>query len=113
MRHIFIVNPAAGKHSRACARVPEIEAFFAANPALGTPEIVFTEEQGHATRLAAAYAGSGEAVRLYACGGDGTLSEVLRGMYAYQNAELACPAVRQMTMCAPSPTAIFKTLPRL
>ncbi len=90
MRHIFIINPAAGKHENALNVVPEVEAFFAANPEFGTPIIEYTTHRGHATALAAHYASSGEAVRLYACGGDGTLAEVLQGMHAYPNAELAC-----------------------
>ncbi len=90
MRHIFIINPAAGKHENALNVVPEIEAFFADNKEFGTPTIEYTNGRGHATYLAEQYAKSGEAVRLYACGGDGTLAEVLQGMHAYPNAELAC-----------------------
>ncbi len=90
MRHIFIINPAAGKHENALAVVPEIQDFFAANPAFGTPIIEYTTGRGHATELAYQYASSGEPVRLYACGGDGTLAEVLQGMHAYPNAEIAC-----------------------
>ena len=89
MRHIFIINPAAGKHRSACDRVADIEAVFAADKSLGTPDIVYTQEPGHATRIAQEYAQSGEAVRLYACGGDGTIAEILQGMYAYPNAQLA------------------------
>ena len=89
MRHVFIINPAAGKHQGAVERVSEIEAFFKASPQFGTPEIVYTEAPGHATEIAARYASDGEPVRLYACGGDGTVSEVLQGMYRYRNAQLA------------------------
>ncbi|MBQ9414825.1 MAG: hypothetical protein IJU16_06855 [Clostridia bacterium] len=90
MRHVFIVNPAAGKNRAACERVPQIEAVFAANRDLGTPQILYTEAPGHATAIAAEEAEKGDAVRLYACGGDGTLSEVLQGIYGRENAELAC-----------------------
>ncbi|MBQ3069050.1 MAG: hypothetical protein IJD01_03780 [Clostridia bacterium] len=89
MRHIFIINPAAGKHQTARAQIPVIDEFFRANPQYGTPEIHCTDHRGHATELAAAFAESGDAVRLYACGGDGTVSEVLQGMFGHDNAELA------------------------
>jgi len=90
MRHIFIVNTTAGKHNAAGAHVPEIESFFAANPEYGTPEIIYTQAQGHATDIARQYASSGQPVRLYALGGDGTIAEVLHGMHGYPNAQLAC-----------------------
>lgn len=90
MRHIFIINPAAGKHQNACQHVPEIEAVFAAHPEYGEYEIVYTKERGHATRIAEEHARRGDAVRLYAAGGDGTLSEVLQGAYRYPNVELTC-----------------------
>lgn len=89
MRHIFIANPAAGKHRSATALIPSIEEFFRVNPQYGSPEIVCTTHPGHATELADQFAQCGDAVRLYACGGDGTVSEVLQGMYRYENAELA------------------------
>ncbi|MBQ4617694.1 MAG: hypothetical protein IJB27_04895 [Clostridia bacterium] len=89
MRHVFIINPAAGKHQNACSHVDEIRAVFADDPRLGTPEILYTEEPGHATKIAEQFASSGEPVRIYACGGDGTVSEVLQGIHRYDNAELA------------------------
>ncbi|MBE6763722.1 MAG: hypothetical protein E7553_05135 [Ruminococcaceae bacterium] len=90
MRHIFIINPAAGKHENALNVVPEIEEFFTSHKEFGTPTIEYTNGRGHATELARAYAHSGEPVRLYACGGDGTLAEVLQGMHDAPTAELAC-----------------------
>ncbi len=90
MRHVFIINPAAGKHENALNVVPEVEAFFAAHKEFGTPVIEYTHGRGHATELARQYTASGEPVRLYACGGDGTLAEVLQGMHNSQTAELAC-----------------------
>ncbi len=92
MRHIFILNPAAGKTKAALAKATEIEALFQRAPHLGTYEIVYTNAPDHATQIAEEYASTGEAIRLYACGGDGTVSEVLQGMYRYRNAQLAiCP----------------------
>ncbi len=90
MRHVFVINTTAGKHNAAGAMVPQIEAFFAANPSYGTPEIVYTQSPGHATDIARQYVGSGQPVRLYALGGDGTIAEVLRGMHDAPNAQLAC-----------------------
>ena len=90
MRHVFIINPAAGKHENALNVVPEVQAFFATHKEFGTPIIEYTRYRGHATELAVQYVSSGEPVRLYACGGDGTLAEVLQGMHNCPTAELAC-----------------------
>ena len=86
MRHIFILNPAAGKHSPAQALIPEIEAVC--REAGCEYEIVQTEAPGDATRIAKQYAAAGK-VRLYACGGDGTLLEVLQGITLGSETELA------------------------
>lgn len=80
MKHIFIINPMAGKRGGAQKLEENIRA-------LGIPtEIVYTRETGDARRIAREAAEGGEPVRLYACGGDGTLNEVVNGAAGFANA---------------------------
>lgn len=75
MKHIFVVNPCAGGHDRSGA-------VRAALSALGADaEIYSTRSPRDATRFVASRAaeGGGEVLRFYACGGDGTLNEVVSG----------------------------------
>jgi diacylglycerol kinase (ATP) len=76
MKHLFIINPTAGK-GKASAYVPKIEELF--KDMEDEYVIEFTEGPGHATEIAGRYA-SQEDYRIYAIGGDGTLNEVLNGM---------------------------------
>ena len=73
MRHIFIVNPAAGK--------PETTAQLEEQMAgLSFPhEVCYTRGAGDARAAAEQAAAEGVPARLYACGGDGTLNEVVNG----------------------------------
>ena len=87
MKHIFIVNPVSGKADASLYLVPKL--IEAAEQAGIEFTIELTRHAGHAAELARQYGESGEVVRLYACGGDGTLNEVLRGAYPYGNAETA------------------------
>ena len=50
-------------------------------------EIIMTESNGHATKKAKelAEALNGEEARFYAAGGDGTVNEVVNGVYGYSN----------------------------
>ena len=88
MRHIFIVNPAAGHRDSTTELCDEIRR------AVGDRihEIHRTEHPGHAhtltDTLAAQYAP--EICRFYSCGGDGTLCEVVNGAMGHANAEVAC-----------------------
>lgn len=80
MKHIFIINPTAGKKRSTRALVDRIQA-------LDFPyEIAFTEKAGDAQQMARRAAESGEPVRLYACGGDGTLNEVVNGAAGFDSA---------------------------
>ena len=72
MRHIFIVNPAAGKGSAAKRIIPEIQAYFEKHQDLSW-EIYQTTAPGDGKAYTESIAKSGEPVRFYACGGDGTL----------------------------------------
>lgn len=87
MKHIFIVNPVSGKADATLYLVPRlIEAAAAAEIDY---EIEVTQYPGHAREIAERYGRTGEKVRLYACGGDGTLNEVFEGAYPWCNAETA------------------------
>lgn len=76
MRHLFIVNPAAGNGST-LKLIPEIENFFRKNG--GNYKIEITKQIGDAKDIASRYTSS-ENLRVYSVGGDGTLNEVLNGM---------------------------------
>ncbi len=71
-RTLLIANPAA-KHGETSKLVPVIERLLVDLP----HELVITERPGHATELAAAASGYDLVV---ACGGDGTVHEVLNGL---------------------------------
>ena len=80
MKHVFIVNPVSGKANAALTLVPQI---VEAAAGLGADhQVELTQAVGHAAELARRYAQAGpDKVRLYACGGDGTLNEVLEGAF--------------------------------
>lgn len=79
MRHVFILNPAAGKGSPALALRGRIDAYFAQHPGIEY-RIRLTDGVGAATRIAREECEAGGPVRLYACGGDGTLQETANGI---------------------------------
>ncbi len=88
MRHIFILNPMAGKTQAALQLQPLIESFFEQYPM--DYRIYVTDRPGHATEIVKEEVAAGDAVRFYACGGDGTVLEVVNGLAEVKNAELAC-----------------------
>lgn len=49
---------------------------------------MLTKSHGHATQLTRSIAETGEAVRFYACGGDGTVNEVANGIAGFDNAAM-------------------------
>ena len=87
MRHLFIINPAAGSRDRtkyyskliheACqSRELEYEIYVSQGP-------------GDCRRAARAAAQTGQEVKIYACGGDGTLNEVVDGAAGFDNAAVS------------------------
>ena len=83
MKHLFIINPAAGSKNRTEDYRTKIEAAFS-----GRNEeyrIAVSAGPGDISRIAREAAQSGEEYRIYACGGDGTLNEVVQGAAGYDN----------------------------
>ena len=81
MKHLFIINPLAGKKRTLDDFCREIRTLFRDRDY----EIVLTEYEGHAEELTRAAAEGGQPVRVYACGGDGTLNEVVCGAAGYDH----------------------------
>ena len=74
MKHLFIINPAAGSRDRTKDYSVAIhEACSARNLDY---RIEVSAAPGECMRIAREAALTGEEVRIYACGGDGTLNEV-------------------------------------
>jgi len=84
MLHIFIINPAAGSRDRTADYREKIEKAFSDREKSYRIEV--SKCPGDCTRIAREAAESGEEVRLYACGGDGTLNEVVNGAAGFPNA---------------------------
>lgn len=80
MKHLFIINPAAGQREstqKLEEKIRSLEVDW---------EIVYTTKEGDAIRFARNAAETGEPVRIYGCGGDGTLNEVVNGAAGFDNA---------------------------
>lgn len=95
MRALFLLNPTAGKAD--CTRtLPQQINAAAARAGLAPEEyaIQVTNHAGHARELANAAAQqarqSGEELRVFTAGGDGTFNEALTGIYGYANAAVGC-----------------------
>lgn len=84
MKHLFIINPAAGQKDR----TEEFTAAIKQHCGNLEYEIAVSRKPGDCTALARQAAQSGEALRIYACGGDGTLNEVVNGVAGYDNVSI-------------------------
>ena len=73
MKYLFIVNPAAGKGNRQDEIIKAVNDYFKDKEA--EYEVYLTVK-------------SGEDVRIFACGGEGTVFETLNGMVGFDNAAL-------------------------
>lgn len=89
MKHIFVVNPAAGKGKKLPAVLSAIT--YACEELDADYEIYHTVTVGDGIRFVREKCekNPGEAMRFYACGGDGTLYEVINGAVGYPAAEVA------------------------
>lgn len=88
MEHIFIINPISGTGTALATLEPAIRK--AASELSLSYQILHTEYPKHAKAIAEKFSSTGKPVRFYACGGDGTLNEVVAGTLGYANAETAC-----------------------
>lgn len=87
MKHIFIINPSAGpKNSKEI-----VEAALAKVTTEENIEVYTTKCPGDATAYVKRICSqSDEHIRFYACGGDGTLNEVVNGAADFSNAAVGC-----------------------
>lgn len=87
MKHVFIINPAAGKEN-------SYEEIRQALETLERPvdyELYETQAPGDATAFIRNYCATHtDPVRFYACGGDGTLNEVVNGAVGFAHASVGC-----------------------
>ena len=85
MKHLFIINPVAGKKkNRFDKTLSDVTAFA---ETLGEPyEIYVTKAPRDAVAKVAQAAGESDSLYVYACGGDGTLSECADGAAGHPNA---------------------------
>lgn len=83
MKHLFIVNPASGHGSASEAVYGSLSSL----PSDIDSEIYIIKGKGDGERyIKKTLSSSGEPVRCYACGGDGTVSEVVNGIAMFPHA---------------------------
>ena len=84
MQHHFVINPAAGQ-GHAAEYIPKIKAYFEGKKEPYTIyETTGVRDASHYVRKTAQ--STTEELRFYACGGDGTLSEVVSGCIGFDHA---------------------------
>ena len=83
MKHLFIVNPAAGSRNHTESYRKKIAEVC--EPLGLDYAIEVSAAPGQCRKIANRAAKTGEEYRIYSCGGDGTLNEVVSGMAGYDN----------------------------
>ena len=90
MRHLFIMNPHAGKYDRSQEMLEKVRFTMAGRREEW--DAVRTTGPGHAVALVEEAAQKGDPLRVYACGGDGTLNEVVNGAAGREHVAVThCP----------------------
>lgn len=90
-KHLFIINPVAGKTNSFDTLSRKIhEAIASLDPETNLFEIKTTAAKGDASEFTRAAAGDADEVRVYACGGDGTVNEVVSAAVEFPNVSV-CP----------------------
>lgn len=90
MKHIFIMNPLSGRKK---SRRHITDAITSACTELGVDyDIYFTREpldcKRHARQLCEEADAAGQELRIYGCGGDGTVNELVNGVCGFDNVEI-------------------------
>ena len=113
MKHLFIINPAAGSRNQTetyrkmIAQVCEDKGLDYSIRISGAP--------GRCCKIAREAAETGKEYRIYACGGDGTLNEVVNGAAGFDNVSVttfACGSGNDFARMFSQPEA-FRDLERL
>ena len=81
MKHLFLINPYAGKYDRTQEVREKLRTVLAGRE--DPWEVAVTQYPGHGVELVRSAAEQGEPLRVYACGGDGTLNEAVNGAAGY------------------------------
>lgn len=90
-KHLFIINPVAGKTNSFDSLSRKIhDAMSCLDPATNPVEIKTTAAKGDAGMFTKAAADDADEVRVYACGGDGTINEVVSAAVGLANVSV-CP----------------------
>ena len=82
MKHYFIINPAAGTKDsteKLLSQIKKLDFEY---------DLAMTGMAGDAERLTRRAVEKGEPIRIYACGGDGTLNEVVNGAAGAEHAAI-------------------------
>ena len=86
MKHLFIINPAAGKYDHTKEYAQTAERVLRKYDL--EYELALSTEPGDCEVIARRAAETGDELRIYACGGDGTLNEVVCGAAGFENAAI-------------------------
>lgn len=88
MKHLFIINPAAGQKDHTKEIISQIDTLLSEKDY----EVYVTKATFDGMNFVKKYCleHSEEEVRIYSCGGDGTLNEVVNGAYGFPNVSVAC-----------------------
>ncbi len=86
MRYVFYINPTAGKGKAQEGIIDSIKNYF--KDRAENFKIHITKSKGDALASSKLEAETGDDIRMFACGGEGTVYEVINGVAGYNNVEL-------------------------